>query len=51
MIRFTIQAVPTAQQRVRHTRTGRAYKSSDQEANERTLEAMLMPYAPEKPLS
>ena len=51
MIRFTLPIIPTAQQRARHTRTGRAYKSTDQEANERTFEAMLMPYVPEKPLS
>lgn len=47
---FELPIVPTAQQRARHTRTGRAYKSSAQEANERTLEALLAPYRPEKPL-
>lgn len=47
---FELPIIPTAQQRARHTRTGRAYKSAAQEGNERTLEAVLMPYKPEKPL-
>lgn len=51
---FTLNCVPTAQQRPRHmrTRTGRdlTYKSGRQEANERTLEALLAPYVPMQPL-
>ena len=47
---FELHIIPTAQQRARHTRAGRAYKSAAQEANERTLEAMLLAYKPEKPL-
>lgn len=49
-MRFTLPIVPTAQARARHTRTGRAYKAASQLANERTLEAMLMPYTPGEPL-
>ena len=49
-MRFELSAVPTAQQRTRHTKTGRAYKSAAQEANERTLEALLLPYKPKMPL-
>ncbi len=49
-MRFELSAVPTAQQRTRHTKTGRAYKSATQEANERTLEALLLPYKPKMPL-
>lgn len=48
---FFLDCVPTAQQRARHTRLGRAYKSKEQEANERTLEALLMPHKPENALS
>lgn len=47
---FEISIIPTAQQRVRHTRSGAAYKSREQEANERTLEALLLAHKPEKPL-
>lgn len=50
MITFELPIIPTAQQRARHTRTGRAYKSSTQEENEQALEAMLMPYRPDWPL-
>lgn len=46
---FELPIVPTAQQRARHTRTGRAYKSAAQEDNERTLEAVLLAHKPEKP--
>lgn len=53
-LNFTLKCVPTAQQRPRHmrTRTGRdlTYKSGRQTANERTLESLLAPYVPEKPL-
>ena len=48
---FELAIIPTAQQRARHTRSGRAYKSTEQEARERTLEAVLIRYRPEKPLS
>lgn len=48
---FELHIIPTAQQRARHTRAGMAYKSAAQEANERTLEAVLIRYRPEKPLS
>ena len=48
---FELSIVPTAQQRARHTRSGMAYKSREQEANELTLEAALWPYRPESPLS
>ena len=47
---FELPIIPTAQQRARHTRTGRAYKSAAQEDNERTLEAVLLAHKPEKPL-
>lgn len=50
MTTFELPIIPTAQQRARHTRTGRAYKSSTQEGNELALEAMLMPYRPVWPL-
>lgn len=50
MLSFDIPIIPTAQQRARHTRAGRTYKSATQCANERTLEAMLLPYRPETPL-
>ena len=49
-MRFTLGTTPTAQQRARHTKTGRAYKSTEQQANERTLEAMLVEYQPVEPL-
>lgn len=49
-LRFILPIIPTAQQRARYTRSGMAYKSREQETNERTLEAVLMPYKPEKPL-
>ena len=52
-IAFTLNVIPTAQARPRFSRHGsfvKTYKSESQEANERTLEALLAPYAPEKPL-
>ena len=49
-LRFILPIIPTAQQRARHARTGRAYKSAAQEGNERTLEAVLLAHKPEKPL-
>ena len=51
---FCIPITPTAQQRPRHARFGGhdvTYKSATQQANERTLEAMLMPHRPKTPLS
>ena len=50
MIQFTIPTEPTAQARARHTKTGRTYKCVSQKANERTLEALLVPHRPETPL-
>lgn len=50
-IAFTLACTPTAQQRARHTCTGRAYKSGIQQANERTLEAMLFEQKPILPLN
>ena len=47
---FELSIIPTAQQRARHTRSGMAYKSREQDANERTLEALLLCHKPEKPL-
>ncbi len=51
---FTLHCLPTAQQRARHMTTPngfhRAYKSEAQEANERTLEALLRPHVPPSPL-
>lgn len=50
-LRFVIHAIPTAQQRPRHMRAKNGvditYKSRAQVANERTLEALLLPYVPE----
>lgn len=54
MIKFRLNCVPTAQARARHmtTKSGLSvsYKSANQKANERTLEALLAPYAPKAPL-
>lgn len=51
---FTLNCVPTAQQRPRHMRTKNGmditYRSEGQRRNEATLEAMLLPYVPEHPL-
>ena len=50
---FFLPIIPTAQQRPRHARFGGhnvTYKSATQKANERTLEACLLQYRPEKPL-
>ncbi len=52
-LEFTLPIVPTAQARARVTVRGKfatAYKTKDQQANERTLEACLMQHAPDKPL-
>lgn len=51
---FILPITPTAQQRPRHARIGGhdvTYKSESQKANERTLEAYLLPHRPKTPLS
>lgn len=54
MLKFRLNCIPTAQARARHMTTKRglsvSYKSANQKANERTLEALLAPYAPKAPL-
>ena len=50
MIQFTIPIEPTAQARARHTKQGRTYKCAKQKANERTLEALLVPHRPDTPI-
>lgn len=54
MIAFTLSCVPTAQARARHgVVNGHSvtYKAGAQRANERTLDALLAPHAPEVPLA
>lgn len=48
---FRIDCIPTAQERVRHTNRGWAYKSAAQKANERTLEALLVRHVPKMPIT
>jgi len=53
-LKFTLPIVPTAQARPKVAVRGKfaqAYKTKDQQANERTLEACLLPHKPDKPLS
>lgn len=54
MLKFRLNCIPTARARARHmtTKSGLSvsYKSANQKANERTLEALLAPYAPKAPL-
>lgn len=54
MLKFRLNCIPTAQARARHGRTKSGlhvtFKSANQRANERTLEALLAPYAPKAPL-
>lgn len=54
MLKFRLNCIPTAQARARHGRTKSGlhmtFKSANQKANERTLEALLAPYAPKAPL-
>jgi len=53
-IKFTLPIVPTAQARPRVAVRGKfaqAYKTKDQQANERTLEAWLKEHAPPAPMS
>jgi len=54
MLKFTLPIVPTAQARPRVAVRGKfaqAYKTKDQQANERTLEACLLPHRPTAPFS
>lgn len=54
MLKFTLDCIPTAQARVRHTvRCGHsvAYKDKNQQANERTLEALLADHKPLLPMA
>lgn len=55
MLKFRLNCIPTAQARARHGRTKSGlhmtFKSANQKANERTLEALLAPYAPKTPLA
>lgn len=48
---FRLNCIPTPQERVRHTRCGMAYKSRQQKANERTLEALLAKHVPPLPIT
>lgn len=53
-IRFRLNVIPRGQARVRHTvRNGisMAYKSKEQQADERTLESLMMPHVPQTCLS
>ena len=53
-MKITIPIIPTAQMRARHGTAGgfsRTYKDKKQVCNERTLEAFLKDYVPEKPMS
>lgn len=54
MLKFRLNCIPTAQARARHGRTKSGlhvtFKSANQRANERTLEALLAPHAPKAPL-
>ncbi len=52
-ISFFLSCIPTAQQRARHMTKGgfhRTYKSEAQEANERTLEALMLKWVPDEPM-
>lgn len=54
MIKFRLPITPTAQARVKVAVRGKfaqAYKTADQKANERTLEACLLPHVPERPMT
>lgn len=55
MLNFRLNCIPTAQARARHGRTKSGlhvtFKSANQKANERTLEALLAPHAPKTPLA
>lgn len=55
MLKFRLNCIPTAQARARHGRTKSGlpmtFKSANQKANERTLEALLAPHAPKTPLA
>ena len=54
MINITLPITPTAQQRPRFAKRGNfvsAYKSAEQQANERTLEALLYKHAPKEAIA
>ena len=54
MLKFVLPITPTTQARPRVTVRGKfahAYKTADQKANERSLEACLLQYQPATPLS
>jgi Holliday junction resolvase RusA-like endonuclease len=54
MLKFTLPIVPTPQARPRVAVRGKfaqAYKTKDQQANERTLEACLMQHKPPSPMA
>lgn len=55
MLKFRLNCTPTAQARTRHGRTKTGlhvtFKSQSQQANERTLEALLAPHAPKTPIN
>ena len=54
IILFTISCIPRGQSRVRHCSLNgftRAYKSKEQRLDEQTLQALMMPFKPIKPLS
>ena len=53
-IKFSLPVVPTAQARPKVTVRGKfaqAYKTKNQQANERTIEAWLQEYAPKTPMT
>ena len=53
-LKFILPITPTAQARPKVAVRGKfaqAYKTKEQQANERTLEACLLPHRPAKPLS
>lgn len=54
MIKFVLPITPTAQARPKVAVRGKfaqAYKTKDQQANERTLEVCLLEHKPEKPMT
>jgi Holliday junction resolvase RusA-like endonuclease len=54
MIKFVLPIIPTAQARPKVALRGKfphAYKTKEQEANERTLEAWLKDHAPDTPMT
>lgn len=54
MIAFTLNCIPTAQARARHgvvNGHSMTFKADSQRANERTLDALLAPHAPQTPMT